>query len=198
VDGLSGTPECRFDSRPSHAFSGHFLRVTKGRLPFGSRAASGSPGFYPAQALGNRFHGLRFCTRHDVGVGVRGGHGRAMAEDRGHRPNVDVSLKKPGRRAVPHVVKPRVESFASRASRSKALLIEPGFHGRRGFTRIVRSPDGQKYRLPTAEYSYEGTMTGEQVRSEAKAAAADVGKAAGALVTEAGVRWWSGLLNVGS
>jgi hypothetical protein len=63
----------------------------------------------------------------------------------------------------------------------------------RGFRFTIESADGKSYRLPTAEYSYEGDEDGEQVRAAAKEAANLTGKPFAVLVTQSVARWWSGL-----
>lgn len=60
-----------------------------------------------------------------------------------------------------------------------------------GFTRTLASPDGKTYRLPTAEYNYDGDATALDVCNRARAAAAAAGKTnVLILVTEAVDRAW--------
>lgn len=67
---------------------------------------------------------------------------------------------------------------------------------RRGFSQTISGSDGREWRLPSAEYSYEGDVTGESVRSNAKNAVAETGLSGAVLVTEAVRRFWSGLPEV--
>lgn len=67
---------------------------------------------------------------------------------------------------------------------------------RRGFTRTIRGSDGATYHLPTAEYEYAKTATGEQVRELAAAAAAVTRKTYAVLVTKQDGCWWNGLPKV--
>ena len=86
----------------------------------------------------------------------------------------------------------RVELHGVTSNSALFLLLHQEMQ-KRGFTRTILSSEGMLYALPTAEYNYEGEMTGEEVRSAAKAAAALTGRPASILVTEAKARWWSGL-----
>lgn len=63
----------------------------------------------------------------------------------------------------------------------------------RGFSRLIKSGDGATYRLPWAEYNFEGDLSGEQVRELAKQAVAATGKDASILVTQSVQRWWNSL-----
>jgi hypothetical protein len=60
----------------------------------------------------------------------------------------------------------------------------------RGFSRTIASADGTVYKLPTAEYSYNGESTVAEVREMAKAAAQTTGKRFAILVSESIVRSW--------
>jgi hypothetical protein len=66
----------------------------------------------------------------------------------------------------------------------------------RGFKQTVRSDDGITYQLPDAEYNYSGDITRLEVRDKAKAAASQVKKSFGILVTESDGRAWYGLEKV--
>jgi hypothetical protein len=63
----------------------------------------------------------------------------------------------------------------------------------RGFARTIRASDGKIYQLPTAEYAIETTMSGEQIRSQASAAADTTGRQYGVLVVAYNSAWWTGL-----
>lgn len=66
----------------------------------------------------------------------------------------------------------------------------------RGFKRRVTSDDGITYKLPPAEYSYDGDITRSDVLKKAKEAAAATGRDYAVLVTESAGRTWSGLEKV--
>ncbi len=67
----------------------------------------------------------------------------------------------------------------------------------RGFKRtIAADSSGVVYKLPTAEYNFEGTATIHQVRDGAAAAATELGKKHSILVSEATLRSWVGLETV--
>lgn len=63
----------------------------------------------------------------------------------------------------------------------------------RGITDIIKNGDGERYKLPPAEYNYEGTATRAAVMDMAKAAAQGVVKSFAVLVTESNGRTWHGL-----
>lgn len=65
-----------------------------------------------------------------------------------------------------------------------------------GITDIITSDGGVAYRMPPAEYSYEGSATPEQVLETTKACAAKVVRSYAVLVTEAVARSWHGLERV--
>jgi hypothetical protein len=58
---------------------------------------------------------------------------------------------------------------------------------------VITSDDGVKYKMPPAEYHYEGAATRAQVLDMAKASAAKVAKSYTVLVTESAGRTWHGL-----
>ncbi len=56
---------------------------------------------------------------------------------------------------------------------------------RRGFSRIIVSNDGKRYRLPTGTYSVENTnATLEQAYNAAQAAAAETGKSFWSIIVD--------------
>jgi hypothetical protein len=65
-----------------------------------------------------------------------------------------------------------------------------------GFSREIESSDGARYHLPTAEYNRTSSMTKQQIRDSAAAAASTTGKKYGILVTESAGRAWEGLKEV--
>jgi hypothetical protein len=66
----------------------------------------------------------------------------------------------------------------------------------RGFSRTIRNSKNVKYHLPTAEYDLIGDYQPDDVVDMARTAAAETGKKAWVLVTEAKSRIWSGLPKV--
>lgn len=64
---------------------------------------------------------------------------------------------------------------------------------RYGFTDIIASDEGRKYRLPPADYHFEGNATRSNVLEKAKAAAGSVVSKYAVLVTESSGRTWHGL-----
>lgn len=62
-----------------------------------------------------------------------------------------------------------------------------------GITDDISSDSGVTYRMPPAEYNYQGSVTGAQVLALAKAAAAKVVLKYSVLVTESAARTWHGL-----
>lgn len=62
-----------------------------------------------------------------------------------------------------------------------------------GITDLITSDSGTTYRMPPAEYNYQGDATRAQVLEMAKAAAAKVVSKYAVLVTESKGRTWSGL-----
>jgi hypothetical protein len=64
---------------------------------------------------------------------------------------------------------------------------------RKGFSRQIRSDDGNWYHLPSAEYDYAAQESIDQVRPAAATAAGTTGRTFAVLVTEAGKRSWQGL-----
>jgi hypothetical protein len=62
-----------------------------------------------------------------------------------------------------------------------------------GFTDEIQSQGGTWYRMPDAEYSYEGTDTIGAVRDKARRAASGVVNSYAVLVTESAGRVWYGL-----
>lgn len=65
-----------------------------------------------------------------------------------------------------------------------------------GITDTITSDDGIAYRMPPAEYNYEGSATRDQVLETTKACAASVVRSYAVLVTEAVARSWHGLERV--
>ena len=59
----------------------------------------------------------------------------------------------------------------------------------KGFTRTIKV-DGGTYRMPNAEYNFDGEATKEQVREKAVAAAKTVRPKFDVLVTESNGRCW--------
>ncbi|WP_449301659.1 hypothetical protein [Pseudoxanthomonas mexicana] len=62
-----------------------------------------------------------------------------------------------------------------------------------GITDQITSDSGTTYRMPPAEYNYQGNATRAQVLDMAKAAAARVVRRYAVLVTESRGRTWHGL-----
>lgn len=62
-----------------------------------------------------------------------------------------------------------------------------------GITDIITSDHGTQYKMPPAEYNYQGNATMAQVIDMAKASAAKVVRSYAVLVTEATGRSWHGL-----
>lgn len=65
-----------------------------------------------------------------------------------------------------------------------------------GFSRTITTTSGREYHLPTAEYSFKGESTIEDVLAAAKRAAKTTGKVSEILVTESKSRRHSGLTEV--
>lgn len=65
----------------------------------------------------------------------------------------------------------------------------------RGFTRTIKSDAGPTYRLPWAEYNFEGSSTGNDIVEKAKAACAAAApmRRRAILVTQSAGRIWNGL-----
>lgn len=64
---------------------------------------------------------------------------------------------------------------------------------KQGITDVIAADDGQKYKLPPAEYNYEGNASRTQVLKMAKASAAKVSRSYAVVVTESAGRTWYGL-----
>jgi len=62
-----------------------------------------------------------------------------------------------------------------------------------GITDIITSDDGVRYKMPPAEYNYDGNATRAQVLEMAKASAGKVVRSYAVLVTESNGRTWHGL-----
>jgi hypothetical protein len=62
-----------------------------------------------------------------------------------------------------------------------------------GFTRQIKSSDGTRYQLPTAEYNRSSNKTKQEIRDSAAAAASTTGKKYAILVTQSAGRSWEGL-----
>ena len=65
-----------------------------------------------------------------------------------------------------------------------------------GFSRTIRSSDGQHCALPTAEYVMSTSQDGATVRAAADAAAATTGLYRGVLVAQYSGAWWTGLQKI--
>jgi len=65
-----------------------------------------------------------------------------------------------------------------------------------GFSRTITGDNGVTFHLPTAEYEIFSAGTSEQVLEIVKAAANQVGKKYGAIVTKANGQSWVGLPQV--
>jgi hypothetical protein len=63
----------------------------------------------------------------------------------------------------------------------------------RGFTRNIEGSSGTVYKLPPAEYNYEGNVTKKQVLEKAEKAAETTGLKYSVLVTESNGRTWNHL-----
>jgi len=62
-----------------------------------------------------------------------------------------------------------------------------------GITDIITSDDGARYKMPPAEYNYDGLANRNQVLEMSKASAAKVVRSYAVLVTESAGRVWHGL-----
>ena len=62
-----------------------------------------------------------------------------------------------------------------------------------GIVDVIRSDDGRTYKLPPAEYNYQGPATRDQILTVAKDCAASVVSSYAVLVTDAVARTWHGL-----
>ncbi len=62
-----------------------------------------------------------------------------------------------------------------------------------GITDIISSDDGTRYKMPPAEYSYDGVATRTQLLDMAKSSAGKVVRSYAVLVTESSGRTWHGL-----
>ena len=65
-----------------------------------------------------------------------------------------------------------------------------------GITDVITSDQGFQYKMPPAEYNYEGDATRNQVLETCKQCAAKVVKSYAILVTEAVARTWHGLQKI--
>jgi hypothetical protein len=63
-----------------------------------------------------------------------------------------------------------------------------------GIVDVIESNDGKRYKLPPAEYNYEGAATRDQILEVTRSCAASVVNSYGVLVTEAVGRAWQGLI----
>lgn len=66
----------------------------------------------------------------------------------------------------------------------------------RGMGDVLTADDGTKWKMPPGEYTYDGTLTLDQVLAAAKAAAGTVGLKFAILVTKSDGRKWEGLEQV--
>ncbi len=62
-----------------------------------------------------------------------------------------------------------------------------------GFSRTFKHSDGTLYRLPDAEYNFEGDATADQVLNKAKSAAKQTDLEFSVLVTQVTLRRWHNL-----
>ncbi len=62
-----------------------------------------------------------------------------------------------------------------------------------GFTHTIEAKDGTTYKLPSAEYNYEGEIEIGEVREKAKSAAATTKRKHAILVSQITSRLWFGL-----
>ncbi len=67
---------------------------------------------------------------------------------------------------------------------------------RSGIVDEITASDGATYKLPPAEYNYEGTATADAVLNTAREAANRTGKTNAVLVSESTRRTWIGLEKV--
>ena len=67
---------------------------------------------------------------------------------------------------------------------------------RAGFSRFIKSDDGRKFRMPWAEYNFDGSASLDQVLETANLAATSTGNQFSVLVTEAVARQWLNLREV--
>jgi Endoribonuclease GhoS len=65
-----------------------------------------------------------------------------------------------------------------------------------GFSRQIKSSDGTRYYLPTAEYTCTSSKTRGEILDSAAAAATTTGKKWEIIVTESAGRSWQGLKEV--
>lgn len=63
----------------------------------------------------------------------------------------------------------------------------------KGVVDVIRSDDGTLYKLPPAEYNFEGNASAEQVRDAVVQAASITNRFESVLVTETQKRVWQGL-----
>jgi len=62
-----------------------------------------------------------------------------------------------------------------------------------GFSRQIKSSDGERYRLPTAEYNRTSSKNRQEILDSAAIAASTTGKKYSILVTESAGRSWRNL-----
>jgi hypothetical protein len=62
-----------------------------------------------------------------------------------------------------------------------------------GMVDIIKADNGTRYKMPPAEYNYEGQATLKQVMDAVKSCAARVVNSYAVLVTESNGRLWDGL-----
>ena len=65
-----------------------------------------------------------------------------------------------------------------------------------GFTHTIEAKDGTTYKLPSAEYNFEGEIEIGEVREKAKSAAATTKRKYAILVSQVTSRLWFGLEEV--
>ena len=78
------------------------------------------------------------------------------------------------------------------ADRDEYEDLHEYMHGA-GFSKTIKGQDGDVYKLPDAEYDYQGEVTLADVLAKAKAAAAKTGLTYRILVTELRGRTWANL-----
>ncbi|WP_426168568.1 hypothetical protein [Pseudoduganella sp. R-34] len=68
--------------------------------------------------------------------------------------------------------------------------------GRQGITDIIQADNGNRYKLPPAEYNYVGNATLDQVYNAVNKVASTLGKRFAVLANEVTSRTWTGLSRV--
>jgi len=65
--------------------------------------------------------------------------------------------------------------------------------GNEGFTDIIKSDDGKKYKMPDGEYNITSSLTRSDIMEKAKRAAKKTGVKYAIFITESSGRTWYGL-----